>query len=179
MEQTDTKRKPFWVSGLVALTLLTASLSFWGASIRADEGDGPGYQQRDGMGEHKDWKEKLGLSDDQSKKMDAIRDAEKAEMKPLREKMRTLKEKLKWQVDAKASDKEIKATLDELETSFSSMQSAEKKYRDQKKSILTPSQQAQVFLMMSDHSRAGHHTRPRSHMNGMKKGHDESPSEQK
>jgi Spy/CpxP family protein refolding chaperone len=161
-----------------AATMLFAAgmISIWGTpSLKAEDADGPGHEQHmgdRGEGHEGHWKEKLGLSDEQSKRMEAIRTSEKTEMEPLHEKMRVLKEKLRWQVDAKANDKDIKATLDELEISFNSMQSAEKKYRDQKKVILTPTQQAQAFLMMSEHFDRGDHQGP-GHEHGMRKEHED------
>ncbi len=153
----------------------TGMISIWGTpTLKAEDMDGPGHEHHMGDKEdgHKDWKEKLGLTDEQSKKMEAIHTAQKAEMEPLHEKMRVLKEKLRWQVDAKATDKELKATLDELNASFTSVQSAEQKYRKQSEDVLTPSQQAKSFLFMSEHFDRWDH-RNHGHEEGMRREHEE------
>lgn len=101
-------------------------------------------------GDCEGWKEKLGLTDDQTKKLDSIKEAKKAEIKPLFEKMHTLSKTLKKQLDVKASDSDIKVTLDELKSTRASLQSTMTKYRNQMSDLLTPTQQAKMFVCRMD-----------------------------
>jgi Spy/CpxP family protein refolding chaperone len=125
-------------------------------------------------------KEKLGLTDEQSKKFDTVREAQEAEMEPLHEKMRTLSKKLEWQLSAKASDSEIKATLDELKSTHASAESSEKKFRDQMANILTPTQQAKIWVFkseMMEHHGWGHRGGFAHHHDGSNRGGDEDEKE--
>jgi Spy/CpxP family protein refolding chaperone len=70
-------------------------------------------------------------------------------MKPLRDQVRTLSKKLEWQIAAKASDDDIKSTLDEARSARESMESSMKKFRTQMDDILTPTQQAKLLVFKS------------------------------
>jgi Spy/CpxP family protein refolding chaperone len=112
-------------------------------ALRAEE-----PHQRHDKGE---WKAKLGLSDDQVKKLDDVRTAEKDESKPLREKGHALIEKLKSQIAAKASDSDLKKTLNELAENHKAGEKIEDKYRQRRASIFTPTQQAQMLVARMEH----------------------------
>lgn len=120
-------------------------------SARAQD-DGPGAGDHAGpppeMGEKMaaKMKEKLGLSDDQAAK---LKDAFKAHgdaMKPLGKQMKELLEKLHKQVEDKASDGDLKATLDALKASRKSMADAQESFHATLAGFLTPTQQAKFVL---------------------------------
>ncbi len=105
-------------------------------------------------GKKHEWKGKLGLTEDQVKKMDELKASQKAEMKPLREKADALIEKLKDQIKNKASDADIKGTLDEVTANHDAMKQIENKYEQSRSSILTPMQQAKMVVRrMKQHNK--------------------------
>lgn len=138
------------VAGMLAVVLMAAM------PLRADENTSSKKDKskcemckmHDG-GRHEHFKKMLGLTDDQAKKVEALKKDEKAEIKPLRDKVRTLSKKLEWQIAAKASDDDIKSTLDEARSARESMVSSMKKYRTQMNNILTPTQQAKLLVFKS------------------------------
>jgi len=97
---------------------------------------------------------KLGLTDDQTKKLESILQSQKAALQPLHEKMRDSMKTLRQQVDQKASDDDIKKTLDALKTNRDDMMAQHKQFQDQIQALLTPTQQAKMLL---------------GHMHGMQK----------
>jgi len=113
-------------------------------SVRADEGSGPekkGWFK--GHGKHEDG---LGLSEDQKSKLNKLEEDQRAAMKPVHRKMRDLTIKLKDQIEDKAADSEIKATLEELHASRKAMMEQMQKFEHEKDSILTPTQEAKMML---------------------------------
>lgn len=153
------------------LTGLIAALMLGALPLKAEENaSSAGGKQKPAMcgmdcekkaGGHGDFlEEKLGLTDEQSKKFDTIKEAEEAEVGPLHEKMQTLSKKLEWQLSAKASDSDIKTTLDELKSTHSSAESSEKKFHQQMDDLLTPTQQAKLWVFkskMMEHRGWKHH----------------------
>jgi Spy/CpxP family protein refolding chaperone len=86
--------------------------------------------------------------------MDELKASQKAEMKPLREKADALIEKLKDQIKNKASDADIKGTLDEVTANHDAMKQIENKYEQSRSSILTPMQQAKMVVRrMKQHNK--------------------------
>jgi Spy/CpxP family protein refolding chaperone len=118
-----------------------------GAVLRADDAM-PAMEKQDHSFDAKKMQKKLGLTDDQTVKLKAIAEAQKAAMKPLWDKQKDLTKKLKEQVDAKASDTDIQATLTELQTNRTAMRDQMEQFRTQKDAILTPTQQAKMLLHM-------------------------------
>lgn len=108
-------------------------------------GMGPGG---DGEGMHERMQEELGLSDGQVKKLDALREKNQAAMKQARRKMRDLMAKLEDQVDDKAGDAALSATLKELKAAKKEMQALHEKAMEEREAILTPSQQARSLVKM-------------------------------
>ena len=102
----------------------------------------------DGEGMHERMKEELGLSDEQVKKLDALREKNQATMKKARRQMRDLMAKLEDQVDDKAGDAALSATLKELKAAKKEMQALHEKAMDEREAILTPSQQAKGLVKM-------------------------------
>lgn len=91
-------------------------------------------------------KEKLGLSDDQVAKLKEVFKNQRESTKPIREKMRADMQELQNKRKAKASDADLKTTLDALAADRQDMQVARQKLQDQIREILTPEQQAKFVL---------------------------------
>jgi Spy/CpxP family protein refolding chaperone len=102
-------------------------------------------------------KEKLGLTDEQATQLKTHMDAHHAAVKPLRDQRRQSLEKLKTQVQSKASDTEIQATLDQLKTTQQSLQAEWAKMADGTATFLTPTQRAKMLLMQQARGKGGMH----------------------
>lgn len=143
------------VCAALAAALLVPVL--WARSARAeDEGGeraGPRREMGGKMTERA--KEKLGLTDEQEAK---FKDAMKSHVeaaKPLHRTMRDGMTKLGDQLQDKASDKDIQATLDSLKAARKAMSAEEEKFHDSLASFLTPTQQAKLVLGMAKHMHEG------------------------
>jgi Spy/CpxP family protein refolding chaperone len=126
------------------------------ARVRADEPEAPPMQGSgsDAKAPHWDIKKMqkhLGLSDDQATKLKAVFEAEKTALKPLWDKQKETLKKLHGQVEAKASDDEIKATLADLKAGHKAMMDQREQFQSQKADILTPTQQAKMLLREMKH----------------------------
>jgi Spy/CpxP family protein refolding chaperone len=129
---------------IMAVAILTLVLTPTFQTLRAE-------MKEHGHGKRHEMKEKLGLSEDQEKKLADLRTAEKAELKPLHEKNKAVVEKLKGQIQSKDSDANIKTTLDELKANRESMKQVALKYRESRAAILTPTQQAKMIIAGHEH----------------------------
>jgi Spy/CpxP family protein refolding chaperone len=116
------------------------------AALRADEPSAPGMQTKEHKGRNEKLHKKLGLSEEQSAKLKSIRESQKSTLTPLRDKERDLVKKLKSQVEAKAADSDIQATLDEIKTTRKSMGEQMEQFQSQKEQVLTPTQRAKMLL---------------------------------
>ena len=138
--------------------------------LRAEEGAG------EDMGSGMHWKkdhEGLKLTDDQKSKLKALWESGEKTMKPLMRKGRDLSFKLRDQVDDKASDSDIKATLASIQANRNAMREQFEKQRAEKAAILTPTQQAQMMLRhMRHHPRWGHKEGDREGMGEGGQGHE-------
>lgn len=150
--------KRFIRAALAAAVLIPGA---WALNARAEGGDhdGPPPHEAGMMGEKmaEKMKEKLGLTDDQAAKFKAAMKAHGDAVKPLHEKLRDGMKKLHGQVEAKASDADIKATLDSLKSTRKDMEAAQEKLHAEVSTILTPTQQAKMLLGMMHrmHERMG------------------------
>jgi Spy/CpxP family protein refolding chaperone len=137
-----------------------AMILVWGTSaVRAqddpptgDDGGQPAMRHKGDWG-GKDhmadrWKEKLGLSDSQ---VTQLKDAFKKQMeeaKSLRDQERIDRDTLQQKVDLKTSDSEIQKLLDTLSADREKAEAKRKKFEEQLKSILSPTQRAKFVLDM-------------------------------
>jgi Spy/CpxP family protein refolding chaperone len=94
-------------------------------------------------------KKKLALSDEQAAKLKDVWTAQKAAMKPIRDKLKKGLDQLRAQVKAKASDAEITATLDQLNAAREEMRAQTEKTMSASETILTPTQRAKIALHMA------------------------------
>ena len=120
---------------------------------RADEGG----KDEAKHGEHieKMMKERLGLSDDQAAKLKAAFEAEKAATKTLREQAKETSRKLEEEVRGLASDKDIQATLDQLDAGRKAMQAEHQKLEGSLAAVLKPYQRAKMRLLMMARMKKG------------------------
>ncbi len=114
--------------------------------IRAEE-KGPGMK---GHGDRKEWKAKLGLTADQEAKWDAaVKNREEA-AKPLHETQKKAMETLRSQLDSKAGDSAIQATLDQIKQNEKAMEGVRESFRSEIDTFLTPTQKAKMVTEMGD-----------------------------
>lgn len=130
----------------------------WALSARANEEGaeehaGPHHEMGGKMAERA--KEKLGLTDEQAAKFKDAMKAHGEAVKPLHRKMRDGLAKLGDQLQDKASDSDVKATLDSLKSVRQAMTAEEEKFHDSLASFLTPTQQAKLVMGMAKHMHEG------------------------
>ena len=113
------------------------------------ENGGPGGGMM-GEGRVDQWKEKLGLSDEQVSKLKDLFKSQMDIMKPLRDQMKIDMDTLQQKVDAKASDADLKKVLGTLSADRKNLDSARQKMEDQVRGILTPTQQAKFVLGLNN-----------------------------
>lgn len=123
------------------------------------------------------WKEKLGITDEQAEKLKAAKKAKHEALKPLWEQsIESLKE-LRSQVENKASDEQIQVTLDKLTGIHKAIQTENEKFNNEAASFLTPTQRAKLMLVMvhKHHARAAKNRKHKGSESGEK--HHEYPDE--
>jgi Spy/CpxP family protein refolding chaperone len=134
---------------LICAALAAALLvpGMWALSARAhDEKSEEHKGPRPEMGAR--MKEKLGLTDEQAGKLKDAMAAHGEAVKPLHRKMRDTTAKLTDQLQDKASDADIKATLDSMKATRAAMTAEEEKFHASLASFLTPTQQAKMLVGM-------------------------------
>ena len=94
------------------------------------------------------FKDKLGLTEEQSQKMEAARKSRREAMEPLKGQFKKHLATLKEQVAGNASDAQIQAALDEIEKHHAAQRAAGEQFHAQVKAILTPRQRAIMLLKM-------------------------------
>lgn len=114
-------------------------------------GGGPGGGGPDAMREKMEAraKEMLGLTDDQEAKFKDAMKAHGEAVKPLKRKLRDGMTKLGDQLQDKADDSAVKATLDSLKATRQAMTAEQEKFHDGLASFLTPTQQGKLVLGMA------------------------------
>jgi Spy/CpxP family protein refolding chaperone len=91
--------------------------------------------------------EALGLSPQQASQFKAERKQHREAMMALRDKLKDALGKLETEVDSKASDSDISATLDALGAARKDLEAEQARFMTAVKAFLSPMQQAQVLLM--------------------------------
>jgi Spy/CpxP family protein refolding chaperone len=160
-------------AGLLAGALLLP------ATLRADDkpaasAEKGGKGGKEGFAEH--MREKFGISEDQEAKLNterrAKRDASEAAITDLKASVR----KLQDQLEDKAAEKDLTATLDKISASHKALRASEDAFEASLSSILTPTQRAKMAVAMAAHMGAMH-GRPGMHGGGWKKGGDHKDGE--
>jgi len=129
------------IQAMLAVALVASAFAF---RAGAEEGG------KDSNGEHKGrWAEKWGLSEDESAKLKDSFKAQREASKPMRLELRDALVKLHDQVEDKASDKDIQASLDRLEQAHRALRAEREKFRAKLATMLTPTQRAKMALRMA------------------------------
>jgi len=92
-------------------------------------------------------KEKIGLTSEQSKKLEAAWKEHREAVKALREQMHKAMKKVQGELEIEASDKDIQAALDQAEKARQALRGAGDKLRQAMDSVLTPTQRAKMLAM--------------------------------
>lgn len=90
-------------------------------------------------------KEALGLSEEQAGKLKSLRRAHVEAAEELRGKLRASMRKLQAQLEDKAGDKELSATLDSIAASRKALAGERERFESALSAVLTPSQRAQML----------------------------------
>lgn len=131
--------KKNWMSRSLAVLMMVILFAVPGLPAFADDMDS-GCAQALAM------KDKLGLSEAQVAQLKTLVAAEKAEYGPLVKQQLADLKILGDQIKAKASDDQVKPTMDRLEAGRLSIEAAKTKYIGQAKAILNPTQQGKLLL---------------------------------
>jgi Spy/CpxP family protein refolding chaperone len=100
-------------------------------------------------------KKKLGLSDEQAKKLETSWQERRKAVKPLMEQLRTALKKVHGELEIGASDKDIQAALDQVEKTRGAIRAAAEQSKKTMDSILTPTQRAKMLVMREKMMRHG------------------------
>jgi Spy/CpxP family protein refolding chaperone len=190
------KMKRFLLA-LVGFTLVSVSLAareLEPAGFRSKDpgmdGRGPGAWSRrdagawdetalhfDGMRALARWKEELGLSETQVEKLKSLHERRRDD-RSFRRAVRDLRQKLEDQIEDKASDADIAATLEQLEAAEARLREAREKQRTEREAILTPTQRAKLRLGRLERAQARRQARReqgREHREAGRAGGSERP----
>ncbi len=161
------------ISTVSAAALLAGALIL-PAVLRAEdkaEGKGGAHAEKGGpeaMAER--MREKFGLSEEQGAKLKAAHRAKRDAFAASMTEIGTATRKLQDQLEDKASDKDIAATMDKISSVRKAMRADEDKFEASLASILTPTQRAKMMLAMKAHMgggmRGGMHGGPHGGMRG-------------
>lgn len=134
------------ISTLTAAGLLAGALLI-PAAIRAEEkaagGRGEAFRER--------LREKFGITEDQAVQLKAARRARRDAAVAAKAEMGAAMRKLADQIEDKASEKEIAATLDKLSALRKAQRAEAEKFEAGLSSILTPTQRAKMLVAMKRH----------------------------
>ncbi len=103
---------------------------------------------------------KLGLSDDQAAKLKATFQAHREAVRVAHDHARMVRAKLREQVDSKAPDADIKATLEHLRADQRALLDSQEEFEGKLASFLTPTQRAKLLLGFMEHRRGMKDDRP-------------------
>ncbi len=95
------------------------------------------------------FKKILGLTDDQTKKLQTMASNEKGELEPLVKQMIVDLKYLNDKLNIGSKDEEIKPIIETINSNRQKMESIRNKYIDQSRDILTPTQQGKVILLLN------------------------------
>jgi Spy/CpxP family protein refolding chaperone len=133
------------------LALACLGLLLAAPALRADDSpDGKGGPEAQGkMLDH--MKKDLDLSDSQADQIKAENAADWVQVKTLRDKMKLDVDSLKVLVDRKAADDELVPAIGAVKADRQAMDEQKAKHMDAMQAILNPTQQAKGILMMMEH----------------------------
>lgn len=151
---------------VVAAALCSATLV---RPALADDDSAPKAEHRHGHDkdghdkDHGDWggrghrfKEKLGLTDDQVKKLEEARKAHWEAIKPLREQLKDAVRKVHGELEIKASNDDVASALAGVEKARKALRDENEKFKSAAAGILTPVQRAKLLVMRERMKRRRH-----------------------
>ncbi|MDP3541043.1 MAG: Spy/CpxP family protein refolding chaperone [Elusimicrobiota bacterium] len=95
------------------------------------------------------WKDKLGLSEEQSRRFTALENERAARLKPLRELLRSEMVKLQAQVSDNASEREVEETLEQVLQIHRAIAESTEHFDAGFAAFLSPSQRARLLVWKS------------------------------
>ena len=105
--------------------------------------------------EVEEMKRKLGLSEEAAAKVQAAMKAHREAAEPLHKELKSAMRRLRDELEDKAPDAEIQATLDKLEKTHKAMQAEGEKMKASLSAVLTPTQKAKMLMGMMARMHAG------------------------
>lgn len=144
-------RRMLCIAGVAGLIAVLAGGPGWGAEEKASAGKDQAVQQcsKSRFGR------RLGLTEDQARKMKESMKARREAVRPLREKLREEKRALLELVRDDASEKDIQASLRRLKDLQKSLEAENERFKGKLEALLTPSQQAKMLLAMGKRKARG------------------------
>ena len=100
-------------------------------------------------------KKKLGMNDEQAKKLDAAFQGRQAAVKPLREALRKALRRVHGLLEIEASDKDIQAALSQVEQARKALRAENDKFQKTLETMLSPTQRAKMLVMREKMMRRG------------------------
>jgi Spy/CpxP family protein refolding chaperone len=122
--------------------ILAAAVAAAGAPARgADDASLEGTVQQE-----QQWKERLGLSEDQLRKLQAALAAKRDAVRPHEERLRGALQQLRVMLEAHAKDSDLQPALDQVADARKAIREEEDKFSQALASFLTPSQRARLLV---------------------------------
>lgn len=148
------------ISTVGAAALLAGAL-LAPALLRAeDKAEKPAQEERHRGGMREKFKEKLGLTDEQESKLKSLRRAHREATESAKNDLKAAMRKLGDQLEDKASEKDLTATLDKIKAGRRALRDAQDKFEADSAAVLTPTQRAKMVVAM------GHMMKGRMHGRG-------------
>lgn len=134
-------KKTFSTLSAVLLLLSVSATAVRSADKAAPKGDEPRRERMAAM-----MKDKLGMNDEQFKKLEDAHKKARESIKPLREQLEKAIDKAHGELLIDASDKEIQAALDQVDKARKALASQEEKSRAEIEGMLTPKQRVKMLV---------------------------------
>lgn len=143
------------ISTVGAAALLAGAL-LAPALLRAeDKADKPAQEEKHRGGMRAMFKEKLGLSDEQEAKLKGLRRAHREASESAKSELKAAMRRLGDQLEDKASEKELSATLDKIKSGRRALRDAQDKFEADSAAVLTPTQRAKMVVAMGHRMKGG------------------------
>lgn len=151
------------ISMTTAAGLLTGALLLPAISRAEDKKDAKA-ETHEGDGRAGQGREKPGLTEEQEGKLKTLRRAHREAREAGRAELKSTMRKLEDQLEDKAPEKELTATLDKLRGLRKTMAEEQEKFMDAMAKLLTPTQRAEMAVAKArqtrGHNRGGMHGGP-------------------
>ena len=143
------------ISTVGAAALLAGAL-LAPALLRAeDKAEKPAQEEGHHGGMRAKFKEKLGLTDEQESKLKALRRAHREASESAKNDLQAAMRKLGDQLEDKASEKDLSATLDKIKAGRRALRDAQDKFEADAAAVLTPTQRAKMVVAMGRMMKGG------------------------